>query len=96
MPMDETEWVTLLVRPKPQLTDPKELQSILIFSLKDLWGEFEPYSYSTTITGTQTKGLFTIKCQSVHVAAVRAALTLSTRPPFLQDTQLFRFDISGA
>lgn len=77
------------------------MQTILRFSLRDLWGDLEPYSCDVKIKKApadqglnvgKNYGLLIIECPSSSVDNVRAALTLVTPPPYLQET-IYQFDV---
>jgi hypothetical protein len=89
----------LLVRSFPVINDPKELHTILVFSLRHLWGDLESHSCDVVVRKRRnvppedaTALLLAVHCQSESVQAVRAALTIVTTPPYLDDT-LYRFDV---
>lgn len=94
----------LIVRSLPVIDDPKELHTILVFSLRHLWGDLESHScdlkvrkHCTTTNETdasplQPETLLAVQCRSESVSAVRAALTFVTPPSYLNDT-LYRFDV---
>lgn len=98
--------------------DPRELQTILLFSLRNLWGDLESHSGHVQVTkrptdqeeeeeeeedshsshGADASTLFEVTCLTESVDAVRAALTMVTPPPYLQEgvgesVSLFRFDV---
>lgn len=79
------------MKSEPHVDDPKELQTILLFSLKSLWGDLEPHSCMLQVEKKGT--VLVVRCPSESVAAVRAALTLVTPPPYLEST-LYRFDVA--
>jgi hypothetical protein len=80
----------VLVRTEPVITDPREMQTILLFSLRALWGTLEPHSCQLSVS--LVDGLQRVTCRTDSVAAVRAALTLVTPPPYLEST-IYRFDV---
>ena len=68
-------------------------KTILTCSLKSLWGDLEPHSCMIQVIKDETKqGLLVVRCRTDSMAAVRAALTLVTPPPYLEST-LYRFDV---
>ena len=77
------------------------MQTILLFSLRSLWGDLEPYSCALRIkkapdnhelTSGRNTGLLIVECPMEDVQAVRAALTLVTPPPYLEET-IYQFDV---
>ena len=86
----------------PWIRDPRELHTILITSLRALWGSWEPYSATLNVqqqrrdnnnsVEQQTSSSCIITCPAAHVPQIQAALTLVTPPPYLQDT-LYRLDV---
>jgi RNase P/RNase MRP subunit POP5 len=84
----------LRVRSEPPLEDPRELHTILLFSIRKLWGELEPHSRSVTVERSMNgvRGDFVIECAKSSVAEIRAALMLVSPPEYLQDA-IYRFDV---
>ena len=84
----------ILVRTEPVITDPREMQTIVQFSLRDLWGTLEPHSCQLSVSSADSskQGMMRVTCRTESVAAVRAALTLVTPPPYLEST-IYRFDV---
>ena len=76
-------FVFLLVESYPVVHDPRELQTILIHSLRELFGELEPHGCLTTVLETR-KNRSIVCCPKDSVASVRAALTLCTPPLYLR------------
>lgn len=84
------------IRTSPNVNDPKELSTILLLSLKDLWGEFESHSHNIRVyfdsSGkNKEKSTFVVECASDSVESVRAALTWPTLPAYM-DESIYRFD----
>ena len=90
-------WSYISVSSEPKVSDPREFKTILTFSLRNLWGDLEPYSCQVKV-GKQAgdevgnDSLLVIQCLSEDVPAVRSALTLVTPPPYLEAT-IYRFDV---
>jgi RNase P/RNase MRP subunit POP5 len=84
--------VYLLVQSSPAVQDPRELHTILIFSLRSLFGECEPHSCLVEVLECVGGGKAIIKCPLSSVDSVRAALTLCTPPQYLQSS-IYRFDV---
>lgn len=85
----------LLVQSVPVIKDPKELHTILVFSLRSLWGDLESHSGDIRVLKSrQSTDIFLLEvhCRSESVPAVRSALTLVTTPSYLDDV-LYRFDV---
>lgn len=81
---------SFLVQSEPKVEDPREMKTILIFSLRSLWGDLEPHSYSVTVK--KEGDLMRITCASESLDAVRSAITMVTPPPYLETT-IYRFDV---
>ena len=86
----------------PVIDDPRELQTIITFSLRSLWGDLESHSCDLIVEvapigdrGTSTNGgaSLVVRCRSDSVDAVRASLTLVTPPPYLEGT-VYQFDVT--
>jgi RNase P/RNase MRP subunit POP5 len=69
------------------------MTTILTFSLRDLFGDFESHSCATQVTKEEEgDGVMIINCPSKSIKEIRAALTLVTPPPYMVDKQ-YRFDV---
>lgn len=79
------------VQSEPKLDDARELETILVTSLRALFGEWEHHSCRIKVT-RDGETMFRVECLQTSVAAVRAALTMVTPPAYL-DSTLFRFDV---
>lgn len=86
----------LTVRTSPVITDPAEMKTILLFSLRSLWGDLEPFSSDVVVrhpvNAEKKIGILIVECPSITVNQVRAALTLSSPPPYMEDI-FFQFDV---
>ena len=113
------------VEAKPTIKDPRELVTILTYSLRSLFGELEYHSCQLQVQAVRKENVvpleeddrggsgnshddseennvaaeetskmmvMAVTCPSESVAAVRAALTMVTPPPYLSDS-VYRFDI---
>jgi hypothetical protein len=93
------------VRSSPIIRDVSELQTILIISLRALFGELESYSFgmvvnkledckiSNTENVTSRSCDFVVECLSESALdAIRSALTMPTLPSYLAGTVIYRFD----
>ena len=49
------QWARLVVQTMPAVTDPREMTTILTFSLRDLFGELEPHSCTIHVEGPISK-----------------------------------------
>ena len=92
----------IYITSNPCITDPRELQTILNLSLRNLYGSLEAYSMDLTIQSTTTTdekkapdhrhaNVLIISCPKQSVPYIRAALVLSTLPPYMAST-LYRID----
>ena len=86
------------VKSTPKIEDPRELLTILTFSLRSLWGDLEPHSCDLTVDKAQNgisaedAALLVVGCRSDSLGAVRASLTLVTLPPYLESIA-YQFDV---
>ena len=76
---------------EPALDDARELETILVTSLRALFGEWEHHSCRIKVT-RDGETMFRVECLYTSVPAVRAALTMITAPGYL-DSKLFRMDV---
>ena len=105
--MDDDTIMIVTVRTEPRIDDPREMETILLFSLRGLFGELEHYSWRIkSITKKQQQpnddsnnnnnktipSEIIIECPYECVGAVRSALTLPTPPPYLSSTN-YCFDV---
>ena len=80
--------------PSMSVTSTSEFNSILISSIRALFGELESHSFGlkVTIADTQREDFqFVVECQKKSTDAIRASLTMVTPPTFLQSS-IYRFD----
>jgi hypothetical protein len=102
-PQPRPSFAHLAVRSAPRIDDPRELQTILLTSLRALWGDMETYSHGVEVSRTAllrpadgdadgddeskdgSDHLLFVKCPVESVPAVRAALTMVTPPPYMED-----------
>ena len=84
----------MIIRSEPRVEDPREMHTILSFSLKDLWGDWEPHSCVLKIESARQDDevLMNLRCLTDSVGAIRAALTLVSPPSYLS-SNLYRFDV---
>lgn len=98
----------LLVRcTSPVIHDPKELHTLVLFSLRHLFGDFESHSFGMIVEygnieedvidtndfdNVDGTNIFSIRCTTESVPAIRASLTIVTPPPFLED-KLYQIDV---
>ena len=71
-----------------------EFNTILISSIRALFGELTPHSFGLKVAANTQQGdyQFVVECQKESTEAVRASLTMVTAPTFLQST-IYRFDV---
>lgn len=83
------------VRCSPLIQDPSEFTTILISSLRSLFGEMECYSTKIKVSrvpDTQDENYeFILECDKQSMNAVRASLTMVTTPTYLV-SNIYRFD----
>jgi RNase P/RNase MRP subunit POP5 len=86
----------LTVATMPKISDPRELQTILTTSLRDLWGKLEAYSCSLNVRDGEPSdtmdNVLSVHCPAGDVEAIQAALTLVTPPHYMEGT-IYRFDV---
>lgn len=84
------------MKESPTIQDPRELQTIMISSIRALFGDLEHYSYDLEIkkAAPEDDFSFVVECPSDSVGAVRSALSMVTPPPYL-DSNIYRFDVLG-
>ncbi|KAG7348736.1 Rpp14/Pop5 family protein [Nitzschia inconspicua] len=86
--------IILGVTCSPKLHDPSEVMTILTTSLKALFGELESYSFGMKVykhkhNNNNNSDDFVIECPLESADAIRAALTMPTLPPFLQEGSVY-------
>ena len=83
------------------------METILLFSLRGLWGDLESHSFGTEVSalddgvdccgGTvvdKDSSLLVVECPHASTNFVRAALTMPTPPPYVDEsTAVYRFDV---
>lgn len=83
----------LEVQATPTLHDASELSTILISSIRALFGELEHYSCNMKVKKVASENhSFVVECPGDSVAAIRSALCMVTPPPYLNST-IYRFDV---
>jgi RNase P/RNase MRP subunit POP5 len=84
----------LEIQVTPTIHDARELNTILVSSIRALFGELEHYSCDLKVKRavSEEKYSFVVECPSDSVAAVRSALSVVTPPPYLSST-IYRFDV---
>jgi len=84
----------------PCVIDPRELQTIIETSLRNLFGDCHPHRgfkviHCRSISKTSGKtNEAVVRCPEESTPSIRAALTFVTTPPHLRDT-MYRFDCIG-
>ena len=88
------------VRCYPKIKDPSEFRTILITSIRSLFGELECHSFGLNIIPQQNANngvddnnyQFVVECYDKSMSAIRASLTMITTPSYLQ-SKIYRFDV---
>mmetsp|Transcript_24052 Transcript_24052/g.36698 ORF Transcript_24052/g.36698 Transcript_24052/m.36698 type:complete len:105 (-) Transcript_24052:560-874(-) len=84
--------ICVVIRTTPPVSDPRELNTIIVSSLRSLFGDSEPYSQGIAVlecrecsdpTIQESKEAI-VECQTSSLDWMRAALTFSSTPSFLQ------------
>jgi len=81
----------LTVLSEPTLDDPRELETILIASLRALFGDWEPYSCQIKVKRAKAAG-YCIEFPASSEGAIRCALVMVTTPAYFS-SMLYRFDV---
>ena len=82
----------IILQSTPQIQDPKEVHSILVTSLRALFGDFENHSCHLTVSKVSEGGSHKVECRNDSVRFVRAALSMTYEPSFMTE-QVYRFDV---
>lgn len=82
------------VRCYPKIKDPSEFRTILITSIRSLFGELECHSFGLNIIPQQKPNdhEFIVEFYDKSMSAIRASLTMITTPSYLQ-SKIYRFDV---
>ena len=94
----------LHVRTNPHIADPREFHTILICSLRSLFGAIETehcnhlLKVDTTTSRRDNekkkkKNMILVTCCTESVPYIRAALTMITLPPYFEKDDIYQFDI---
>ena len=91
-----SERCQLEISESPKIGDARELKTILISSVRALFGELESFSYGLKVRKTDVGGQqsFIVECSRESVPAIRSALSMVTPPPYLAG-KIYRFDVVG-
>jgi len=87
--------------------DPRELKTILMSSLRSLWGDLEPHSCQLEVdlapdrakpddcdgVSSSSPPLLVVRCPTSSAETVRAALTFVTMPPYYPESDVYLFDV---
>lgn len=80
------------------MRDPSELHTILVSSIRSLFGELESHSFGMEVKPSlglgpdnETHHQFTVECQRESVDAIRASLAMPTTPSYV--STIYRFDV---
>lgn len=94
--------IVMTVSSNPKIQDPREFNTILISSIRALYGDMEHYTYELSIErkppsdfvvdDDDDDGTFLLSCPVESEPSIRAALCMVTTPPFLSST-IYRFDV---
>lgn len=83
------------IRCLPLIQDPSEFTTILVSSLRSLFGEIECYSANIKISQVASTHdedyQFIVECDGQSKDAIRASLTMPTAPTYLA-SNVYRFD----
>lgn len=85
----------MTLRTDPPMTCPRELETVLVASLRALFGAWEPYSARMTVTKLpNTNADFVIRCQNSGdtVDKIRVAATMVSTPAFM-NSGVLRLDV---
>ncbi|CAJ1898988.1 unnamed protein product [Cylindrotheca closterium] len=81
----------------PEMHDAREVNTILTASLHALFGDFDGEHHACQAVVKNSTGCapstFHVECPKESMAAVRAALSMVTPPPYLYGT-VYRFDVT--
>ncbi|OEU10004.1 hypothetical protein FRACYDRAFT_194423 [Fragilariopsis cylindrus CCMP1102] len=101
-PSSSSSMCRLGVRCSPVITDPSEFSTILLLSIRSLFGELESHSIGLNISNDSSNSNnsnnnnndyhFLVECHNKSIDAIRASLTMVTTPSYLQ-SKIYRFDI---
>ena len=84
------------IRCLPEIRDPSEFTTILVASLRSLFGEMEHYSANVKVSqagNVQNEDYqFIVECDGQSKNAIRASLTMVTTPIYLA-SNVYRFDV---
>lgn len=83
------------IRCLPSIQDPSEFTTILVSSLRSLFGEMECYSANVKVSKVadirDDDYQFVVECDKQSKNAIRASLTMITTPKYLE-SNVYRFD----
>jgi hypothetical protein len=82
----------LSMRSEPALDDVRELETIVVTSLRALFGEWEPHGCQLKVKKDEASAEYCIECPESSVGAVRCALAMVSAPAYLAAT-IYRFDV---
>ena len=82
----------IILQSTPQIQDPKEVHTILITSLRALFGDFENHSCHLTVSKVSDDGSHKVECRNDSVRFVRAALSMTYEPSFMTE-QVYQLDV---
>lgn len=79
------------MRSEPALDDARELETIVVTSLRALFGEWEPHSCQIKVKRTDL-AQYHVECPESSLGAVRCALAMVSPPAYLA-SPIYRFDV---
>lgn len=90
MPHDRSE---MILQCTPEIKDSKEVHTILITSLRALFGDFENHSCHLTVGKMKgTSSCHKVGCRRDSVRFVRAALSMTYEPSYMTE-KVYQFDV---
>lgn len=91
----ESHWANrsqIILQSTPQIQDPKEVHTILVNSLRALFGDFENHSCHLTVRKMPDGGSHKVECRNDSVRFVRAALSMTYEPSFMTE-KVYQLDV---
>ena len=82
----------IILQSTPQIQDPKEVHSILVTSLRALFGDFENHSCHLTVSKVSEDGSHKVECRNDSVRFVRAALSMTYEPSYMTE-KVYQLDV---
>ena len=83
------------IQSSPLILDPSEFTTILVSSMRSLFGEMESHSANIKVSRVHDEQdedyQFIVECDWQSLDAIRSSLTMVTTPSYLKST-IYRFD----